>query len=200
MTRVSTILLPNLRITVLHVPATDSLINVSIEAGEKVGKADVVLRCFEEDLLATAGEYTVIGCRDEAALDRLAALSGVTYEPNTSKAATGLGRLLVDDLGAQDLELAQDDYNLADIDELTAYKRIVELYQAGAVIEYHDITADKQDQRFHVGFRYDCMSDDDYFELKALEKRFGIEGNPNWRGDPGDPVGRSARNVAAARS
>lgn len=80
---------------------------------------------------------------------------------------------------------AEDDatYGITAMGELAAYKRMVELYQAGAVIEYHDITEKLRDKRFHVGFRYDCMSDDDYFELMALERHFGVEENSNWRGD-----------------
>lgn len=74
-------------------------------------------------------------------------------------------------------------YGITAMGELGAYKRMVELYQAGAVVEYHEWPGKKKLKRFHVGFRYDCMSDDDYFELRALERHFAVEENPNWRGD-----------------
>jgi hypothetical protein len=63
------------------------------------------------------------------------------------------------------------------------FARMVELYQQGAVIEYHKIDT-KKAKRFHVGFRYDCMNDDDYFELRSLEKKYGIKESANLRGDP----------------
>jgi hypothetical protein len=103
-------------------------------------------------------------------------------------------------------ERREDDevYGITKMGELAAYKRMVELYQAGAVIEYHDMPQARSNkikrERFHVGFRYDCMSDDDYFELRALESHFAIKENPNWRGDPGTRMGRQARIVAAARA
>lgn len=80
---------------------------------------------------------------------------------------------------------AEDDetYGITKMGELAAYKRMVELYQAGAIIEYHEWPGQKKLKRFHTGFRYDAMSDDDYFELRALERHFGITENPNWRGD-----------------
>lgn len=70
----------------------------------------------------------------------------------------------------------------ADSDEITMLRRLVQLYQAGAVIEYHEFKPGKVD-RCHVGFRYDAMSDDDYFETQELERRLKIEENANWRGD-----------------
>ena len=76
----------------------------------------------------------------------------------------------------------EDDYGIGKMTELDAYKRMVELYQNGAVIEYHDI-GKKKLERFHVGFRYDAMSDDDYFELRAIERFFKIKENSNLRGD-----------------
>lgn len=75
-------------------------------------------------------------------------------------------------------------YGITAMGELGAYKRMVELYQVGAIAEYHEWPGKKKPKRFHVGFRYDCMSDDDYFELRALERHFSIEENPNFRGDP----------------
>lgn len=71
----------------------------------------------------------------------------------------------------------------ANSDEITMLRRLVALYQAGAVIEYHHINPNEKAKRFHVGFRYDAMSDDDYFETQELERRLGVEENSNWRGD-----------------
>ncbi|UTC29726.1 hypothetical protein BAJUN_00960 [Bajunvirus bajun] len=75
------------------------------------------------------------------------------------------------------------DHIHGDSDEITMLRRLVELYQAGAVIEYHDMP-DEKAKRFHVGFRYNCMSDDDYFESQELERRLGVKDNANHRGDP----------------
>lgn len=70
-------------------------------------------------------------------------------------------------------------------DEITMLRRLVALYQAGAVIEYHQFKPNEKTRRCHVGFRYDAMSDDDYFETQELERRLGVEDNANWRGDAG---------------
>ncbi len=75
------------------------------------------------------------------------------------------------------------DYMHGDSDELTMLRRLVELYQAGAIIEYHDFGKGRMNERCHVGFRYDAMSDDDYFECQELERRLQVEENANWRGD-----------------
>lgn len=61
--------------------------------------------------------------------------------------------------------------------------RMIELYQKGAVIEYHRFD-NEEPKRFHVGFRYDCMSDDEYFELRDLERKYKIKEDANLRGDP----------------
>jgi hypothetical protein len=48
---------------------------------------------------------------------------------------------------------------------LADFKRMVKLYPLGAVMElFHDGSP------AHVGFRYDCMSDDDYFELRQRRR------------------------------
>lgn len=89
-------------------------------------------------------------------------------------------------MGAKQQAREDDEvYGITAMGELGAYKRMVELYQAGAVIEYHEMPKGKgvKLKPFHIGFRYDCMSDDDYFELRAIERHFNIKENPNWRGD-----------------
>jgi hypothetical protein len=100
-------------------------------------------------------------------------------------------------------ERREDDetYGITAMGEIAAYKRMVELYQCGATMELHEMPQRKggvKTERFHTGFRYDCMSDDDYFELRALERHFGIEPNPNWRGDEADPLNKRMRQVALA--
>lgn len=71
----------------------------------------------------------------------------------------------------------------ANSDEITMLRRLVALYQSGAVIEYHHLKPNEEARRYHVGFRYDAMSDDDYFETQELEERLKVEENANWRGD-----------------
>lgn len=52
-------------------------------------------------------------------------------------------------------------------------RRMVELYNNGKL--YEDVTVREKTTRLHVGFRYDLMSDDDYFELVELEESMGYK-------------------------
>jgi hypothetical protein len=180
MTKVTTLLFPgSLRVTVLHVAPKASVQDAVMEAKDLIDKSHVVLRCPDpENMIVETGDYEILRYTDEHALGMfVGAVKGLNHWPELGKVSVPNAEV------AFRLESFEDSYGLADKEPVQLYKRMVELYQAGAIIEYHDWPGQKQPKSFHTGFRYDCMSDDDYFELQALEKHFGIKAQPNWRGD-----------------
>lgn len=200
MTKLTNISIAGLRIAVIHLASGESMLDACMNTAAETKKADVVLRCFDDDLPLSATTFGVFQYADLPELQKLiAALPGARYEPlEDSKGEFGLGKLHVTEKGAVVLEDNEDSYGLLNMSELDLYKRLVQLYQQGAVIEYHDMPGEKKPKRFHVGFRYDCMSDDDYFESRAIEKFLGIEEQPNWRGDVAARMSRSMPSKAKA--